>query len=197
MIQLPGTSPKDDPRMLWSLQLELLALAESHLGPRDASKKIYQPQFGDHYPQVRHTPNEDGAFAELSRYGKQYWPTVVNELAHETIHLLNPVKLGEASNLEEGVAVAFSIKAQHSYGIQLVQVPTPESEPSYMRVRELVHRLPDDPITSAKLIRERFGSFSAVTAEGLAELFPKIDGQVLWELGAKFVRAAPLPKPLL
>ena len=128
MMQLPGTNPKDDPKALWSLQLELLALAEFHLGPRDASKKIYPPQFGADYPQVRLTPNEDGAFAKLSRNGEQYWPTAVYELAHETTHLLNPVKLGEASNLEEGVAVAFSIKAQHSYGIRPVQVPTPESQ---------------------------------------------------------------------
>ena len=60
--------------------------------------------------------NLDGAFAELSRASECYWPTVVFEMAHETVHLLNPVP-GNANNLEEGVAVAFSLRVQPSYGI--------------------------------------------------------------------------------
>ena len=48
----------------------------------------------------------------MSDNGRFYWPTVVYELAHETVHLLNPVFLGEANYLEEGVAVAFSLHGQ-------------------------------------------------------------------------------------
>ncbi len=60
-------SPREDPSGLWSMQVHLLKLAEDILGPRDASKTIYQPVFADDGPYIRNTPNLDGAFAELSR----------------------------------------------------------------------------------------------------------------------------------
>ena len=90
VIQLPETMPREAPEALWTLQLELLSMAESILGHRDIRKKIYSPQFSDEGPCIRNTPNLDGAFAELSRVGECYWPTVVFEMAHETVHLLNP-----------------------------------------------------------------------------------------------------------
>ena len=183
VIQLPATNPKDDPTTLWALQLELLELTESLLGPRDATKKIYQPTFTTDGPHVRHNPNRDGVFVELSLNGEQYWPTVVYEMAHETVHLLNPVLLEEANNLEEGVAVAVSVMVQPSYGIEKVQSP---SFPPYVFALQLVGMLPGHPLASARLIRERIGAFSVVTAEDLGELFPQVDQKVLQELAARF-----------
>ena len=134
---------------------------------------------------MRHTPNRDGAFVELSQNGEQYWPTVVYEMAHETVHLLNPVLLGEANNLEEGVAVAVSVIVQPWYGIEKVQSP---SLPSYVLALRLVGMLPGHPLTSARLIRERLGAFSVVTAEDLGELFPQVNPKVMQELAARFIR---------
>ena len=71
-MRLPETKPRDDRSGLWSLQVELLSMAEAVLGPRDISKKIYQPKFTDEGPQLRNTPNIDGAFVELSRFGECY-----------------------------------------------------------------------------------------------------------------------------
>ena len=107
-MRLSATEPLNDPVGLWSLQLELMSTAEAVLGPRDSSKRIYQPQFTDNGPLLRNTPAMDGAYVELSRAGQSYWPTVAFEMAHETVHLLNPVA-GDANNLEEGVAVAFFV----------------------------------------------------------------------------------------
>ena len=64
--------PREDPSALWSVQLQLLSLAEHILGPRDVSKVIYQPILTDHDPNIRNTPNLDGAFAELSRNAEEY-----------------------------------------------------------------------------------------------------------------------------
>ena len=88
-MRLPATQPVNDPAGLWSLQLEILAMAESLLGPRESSKKIYQPQFTDNGPQLRNTPDLGGAYVELSRNGQRYWPTVVFEMSHETSALYN------------------------------------------------------------------------------------------------------------
>ena len=67
-MQFPATNPIDDPTALWAVQLELLGHAETLLGPRDQSKKVYQPLFTDHGPNLRNTPDLDGAFVELSAY---------------------------------------------------------------------------------------------------------------------------------
>ena len=119
-----ASSPGKEPSALWSVQLQLLKLAEDTLGPRDASKTICQPVFTDHDPNIRNTPNLDGAFAELSRYAEGYWPTVVNELAHETVHLLNP-KPGVGTWLSEGVAVGFSNYAQQQFELEPQRVKKP------------------------------------------------------------------------
>ena len=79
-LTLPvASSPGQDPSALWTVQLQLLGLAEDTLGHRDVSKVIYQPVFADDGPHIRNTPNLDGAFAELSRNAEAYWPTVVND----------------------------------------------------------------------------------------------------------------------
>ena len=87
---LPQTSPRDDPATLWALQKNLLSIAKATLGVRDTSKKIYQSVFTDDGPHIRDTPELDGAFAELSRNGECYWPTVIYEMAHETVHPSQP-----------------------------------------------------------------------------------------------------------
>ena len=183
-MPLPATQPVNDPAGLWALQLELLTMAESLLGPRDASKKIYQPRFTDQGPQLRNTPGLDGAGVELSRNGQRYWPTVVFEMSHETVHLLNPIA-GNTNNLEEGVAVAFSLHVQPSYGISI-----PVAMPSYLYALRLVQALPAGPLAAAARVRRQLGSLSAATPQCLAELFPEVDGGVLAKLAEGFVRGA-------
>ena len=167
---------------LWSLQLELLSMAESVLGPRDKSKKIYQPKFTDEGPLLRNTPNLDGAFVELSRSGESYWPTVVYEMAHETVHLLDPSP-GNSNNLEEGVAVAFSMDVQLSYGINIRP-----SMPSYRYALQLVWMLPGGPLKAANRVRGRDSALGSATAQLLEKLFPNTDRDMLSKLAEKFVR---------
>ena len=183
-MRLPQADPRDAPAFLWALQLELLAKAESALGPRDPSKTIYQPEFTDDGPLIRNTPNLDGAFAELSRNGESYWPTVVFELAHESVHLLNPIP-GNTNNLEEGVAVAFSLSVQPEYGVN-----NPPAMKSYIDALQLVCVLPGGPLEAGRRVRERIGRLSAVTVKDLRALFPSVDRQVLNKLAASFIRDA-------
>ena len=184
-MQLPQTSPRHDPVALWALQQNLLSIAEAALGARDTSKKIYQPGFTDDVPHVRNTPELDGAFAELSRNSECYWPTAIYEMAHETVHLLNPVP-GTGNYLEEGVAVAFSVYVQTLFGLQ----PQPISLASYRRALELVCRLPNDPLNAAKQVRAAVGPLNQVTLQHLEDLFPDVDRETLSNLAAPFVRNA-------
>ena len=167
---------------LWSVQLQLLSLAEHILGPRDVSKVMYQPIFTDHDPNIRNTPNLDGAFAELSRNAEGYWPTVVKELAHETVHLLNP-KPGDGTWLSEGIAVAFSNYAQQQFELE----PQTITMASYRRSLELVSELPPDALAAGRRIREA-RSLDNATQSILETLFPGVDLDTLTELCKPFER---------
>ena len=183
-MKLPQTNPRDDPSALWALQMELMSIAESVLGRRDLSKKVYQPQFNDDVPHLRNTPNEDGAFVELSRSAECDWPTVVFEMAHETVHLLNPIP-GDANYLEEGVAVVFSLSVQPVYGISM-----PVSMQSYQYALQLVSTLPGGPLEVGRRVRDRVGGLDVATEQDLTELFPGADRVILSKLAERFVRDA-------
>ena len=103
-------------------------------------------------------------------------------MAHETVHLLNPIS-GNANYLEEGVAVAFSLSVQQLYG---VSVQT--SMKSYLYALQLVAILPGGPFEVGKGIRERVGALSDARVEDLGELFPNVDKTVLSKLAEEFVR---------
>ena len=183
-LTLPVLSdPREDPSAFWKIQCELLRLAEDTLGPRDASKVIYQPVFADDGPYIRNTPNLDGAFAELSRNAETYWPTAVYELAHETVHLLNP-KPGVGNWLSEGIAVAFSVYAQLHFklGPQCINMQ------SYRRSLELVSELPYGPLEAGRSIRDACGSLNGATRSILEMLFPSVDSEILTELCKPFER---------
>lgn len=157
-------------------------MAESILGPRDLSKRIYPPQFTDGGPCIRNTPNLDGAFTELSRAGECYWPTVVFEMAHEAVHLLNPVA-GSTNNLEEGVAVAFSLYVQPSYDVRIRP-----SLPSYLHALHLARMLPGGALAAAARLRSRFGALNDITVQDLRRTFPSVGEDLLRSLTAKFTR---------
>lgn len=183
-LDLPEAAlPGQDPSALWCVQLQLLKLTEDTFGPRDASKTICQPVFTDHDPNIRNTPSLDGAFAELSRNAETYWPTVVNELAHETLHLLNP-KPGDGTWLSEGMAVAFSNYAQRQFELE----PQRVNMASYRRSLELVSELPPGPLVAGRLIREACGSLDNATRSILETLFPRVDAETLTELCKPFDR---------
>ena len=141
--------------------------------------------FTDDGPHIRNTPELDGAFAELSRNSECYWPTATHEMAHETVHLLNPAP-GNGNYLGEGVAVAFSVYVQTLFGLQ----PQPIGLTSYRHALELVGRLPNGPLEAARQVRAAVGALSQVTTQHLVDLFPNVDRETLSNLAAPFVRNA-------
>lgn len=120
---------------------------------------------------VRNTPDLKGAFAELSFAARTFWPTVVFELAHETVHLLNPMPRN-GNKLEEGVAVEFSIYAQEKLGAPIIQQPT---KGFYFSALQLVRLLPGGTFQAARHIRAAHGPLSDVKARQLQALYPGIE----------------------
>jgi hypothetical protein len=170
-FELLSTRPDADPVQLRRLQSRLIELAEARLGPRDASKRIYEPKFHPDGPHLRNTPSLDGAFAELSPGARASWRIAVFELAHETVHLLNPSVGKTESVFEEGIAVEFSVVAQIALG-QSTIVP---ADDRYQPALQAVRRLPDDPFVIARRIRDRHGSLKGISVDDLQQAAPGLD----------------------
>ena len=183
MLTFPSERPDNAPVFLWSLQRRLLQEAEARLGPGDSGKEIFQPTFSDTGPHVVNTPNLDGAFATLSRNAAGFWPTSLYELAHETIHLLNPT-VGGTIVLEEGVAETFALEMAASLGGQIII----SSLQSYTDACNAVKKLAADVFGAAKTVREKCGALSGATLQELSLLFPEVDTALLEELSASFQR---------
>lgn len=176
-MHFPAARPDACPVDVWTLQNQLIALAEHFLGPRDAAKKLYRPTFVEDGPYVINTPNLDGAFAALSLNAAGYWPTTVYELGHETVHLLNPT-VGSTTWFEEGIAVLFSIAALAYHKLR-PQSPTLQS---YQDALAMVTAIPGEPFAVARAVRAGGRTLASVTYEDLASVMPTCEEAVLRQL---------------
>ncbi len=174
-------APEDDPQAMWQVQLELLTLAEDIFGPRNPKFQLRAPQFRETGPTIRFSVDRKSVATELSDYGRQHWPTIVFEMSHETVHLIDPV-VGNANYLEEGAAVAFSLHAQSVYGL-VVYVPP---DAPYVCALDMLHELPGDALEAAGRIRRETGPLSEVETEDLLALFPDLDRRYAEILTSRF-----------
>jgi hypothetical protein len=169
-MNFPAGLPKDNCPAVWTIQNELLLEVEQLLGKRDQAKTIGPPTFEADGPRIRNSLNLDRAWAELSSAASGYWPTLIYELAHESVHLLNPIA-GHTTWLEEGIAVAFSIHAQKTRNVSVISPPI---QSNYGIALELVNKLPGGPFDFGKAVRARFGSLHGFSGEDLIYLYPML-----------------------
>ena len=97
---------------------------------------------------------------------------------------LDPVT-GDTNNLEEGVAVAFSLHVQPSFGVCIQP-----SIPSYLRAFQLARILPGGPLRAAGRVRDEFGALNDITVQNLQDLFPSVGEVGLGRLVERFTRNA-------
>ena len=191
--EFSDTNPRDEPEKLWKLQQELLKIVEFTFGPCDPLWVIRQPRFCDKGPMTY--LRGDTVWVKLSRNGECYWPTVVYEMAHETVHLLNPVPVDESNYLEEGVAVAFSFYVLSRCISDTCQKKEESRSPEkYKNALSRVKELQYEPLKTGKQIREQvgirihkqFGALSAATVQDLKALFQNVGPTDLERLIEKF-----------
>ena len=173
--------PDVNPQTINVLQHELLEMAEQQLGQRDRTKIIGVPCFWENNPCIFNIPVGLGATAYLSNHAAGYWPTAVYELAHETVHLLNPVN-GNTNWLEEGVAVAFSLFAMEQCKVP----PQNVNDPLYKEALDLAEALPGGAIQAGRNARAAAGALGAVTYEHLKAIAPDIEAFKLQKLASPF-----------
>lgn len=186
IFECPDARPDASPDAMWELQHKLDACAQELFGPRNSSKQLYQPKFVDGGPNVRNTPALDGGFAELSMSAAGNWPAAIYELAHETIHLLDPrpsYPIGKgASWLEEGLAVNFSLRVSRELAGHNIKV----SQKKYQIANGLICRLGGGVFESLKVIRHRSGHFSDATVLDILAVVPGTPVHVAKKLSLSF-----------
>ncbi len=179
-IQFPSSRP-DCPTSaseLWAIQNTLMRHAESPFGTRNVQTTLCQPSFHSNGPQLRNTPTLDGAFAELSPHAAGYWPTVVYELAYETIHLLDPLA-GITTWLEEGAAVEFSVLMSRPLTSHPME---PSAGTNYAAARDLVEHLPKPVLASIGHLRHTFGPLSSIIQDRILDAFPSVPPDIALKL---------------
>lgn len=181
-MKIPETHPINDDVSLWQLQTELMAEAESVFGLRDSTKKLYQPSWDPDGPNVRYTPNKDGAFAELCPFAEQDWKFAVYQLAHETVHLLDQSGGDKTHLLEEGAAVKFSLDMMVKYGFDTKGFPALQT---YRNALSLFESLSSDPYATIKKCRSICGNFTSIDEATLRSECPQIEDKVILDLLSK------------
>jgi len=183
MLPFPPERPDHSPVFVWAVQQQLLQKAEARLGTKDPAKEVYQPTFSDTGPCIINTPELDGARADLSRNAAGYWPTTVYELAHETVHLLDPIP-GATIVLEEGVAEMFALEMVTTLAGEVFM----SSLPSYADACNAMKKLTSDIYGAARRVRETCGALSRATRADISHLFPDAAPVLIEALTSQFKR---------
>lgn len=104
----------------------------------------------------------------LSNGCLDFWPCFVYEMAHESIHLLNP-QPEAASYLEEGIAVWFS-----DYMMKECNYEKHFPRGDYKKALKLVTLIKDAPPNIVKKIRGENLNLTDITHAELRHLYPKL-----------------------
>lgn len=167
-------SPIDSPSAVWCLQNFLLEEVEHRIGPRLQDKKIYQPDWDEGGPHLRHTKEKDGAYAELAPNAQSNWFFCTYQLAHETVHLLTQNTDTGANIFEEGLAVRFSLDMLSKLGFDISDLPATEN---YKYALNNFDKLGDKKYVIAAEIRSQCGNYVDCDSEILKKAAPNLSDE--------------------
>ena len=106
----------------------------------------------------------------------------VYQVAHEAVHLLNPLQLGNSNYLEEGLATSFSGRYCQRHGINITC-----NSLKYQAAADLVDKLLAYDQNIIKNLRgSELISLSSVTAEMISDMYPNIDKELIKKLTTNF-----------
>lgn len=115
-------------------------------------------------------------------YNRATW-----QLAHESVHLLDPVKEGKATSLEEGLAAWFQNEPKfHSNRVRkYIKQSIKDSPDCYDKAEELVRRCMPQLTSVVKKIRSSGVRIQKITAGELAPYLPNVDKETIEHLCRK------------
>jgi hypothetical protein len=158
--------------------ITLIALAEQLYGPRSSGWKYLGIITRNDGPVIYFPhPGSNDLQIALSSGIEDYYDQALLQLAHEVIHLLDPLRDPPASILEEGIAVMFSIEApseyRESYRNSILKGLGESSiGKNYLHAYDTVKKLVESGVDLAA-IRQAYGGFTSdqMTPEDLGNRF--------------------------
>ena len=156
---------------LASLLGNMLHIAEELFGQRDHSYTILGIEIGPSIPQIWYPGNRKDIIIQLDSSASTDMYQACYQMAHETVHLLAPTGVNDASNFEEGVACYFA----DLYMREVLKNPyLPPALSSYRRAFKLVKPFLDADRYCIRRLRDQQPSFSKITGEQIKTAFPNL-----------------------
>lgn len=170
MLNLPSKLPSEDINAGVEAKRMIIEEMESIFGKRDAAFTIDNDiLYRAGVPMVWTYDEENKKCKVLLSNGcLTYWPCFIYEMAHESIHLLNPQPVA-ASYLEEGIAVWFSHYMMDKCGYKK---HPPKGD--YKKALKLIELIKDTPPNIVKKIRNNFSNLTDISFAELRRLYPTL-----------------------
>ena len=155
----------------------MLREVEELYGIRDRSFTLLGVEFAEGVPQIWFPGNCNHVVIQLSSDAMNDLSKALFQLAHECVHLLDPVIFGHASVLEEGLATKFSLmyarRSNPSY-----ETGSAKYHAANRRVEQLLVHYPD-AIRHLRKGGDRLSRFSAGKLTGYCKGPPESAAEVL------------------
>ena len=122
---------------------------------------------------------------ERQEYGRAGW-----QIAHECVHLLDPSRSGNESNLEEGLAVWYQDEPQFHDDLVRAFIELGTRSPPYARARDLIRSCLPGIVPAVRRIRSEGIRIGDITPSILSRHLPGVDSATLNLLCKPFPREA-------
>lgn len=160
---------------------EMILNIEAQFGKRDRSWTILGIEFCDNGPQTWFPGDCGHIVIQLGPLAKEDQVQALYQLAHESVHLLDPIVFGFGTVLEEGLATYFSLQY-----IKQFHSSYTTSDPKYAAAARLTAQLLDINPMVIKDLRSRGIKISQITASQLLAVCPKLPKLIALALATPF-----------
>ncbi len=160
---------------------QILEMVESEFGPRDKRYTILGIEFRNGVPQIWFPENCGNVVIQLSREAMQEPKRALFQLAHESVHLLDP-HAGGANLLEEGTATRFALH----YITTEFRCPYRTGDQRYDEASCLVQKLVNARPDALKELRRLHGPLRGVTAAQIRDIALELECSIAERLAQDF-----------
>jgi hypothetical protein len=165
----------------------MLSEAEELYGPRDMTWTPIGVEFFDSsVPHIWFPGNRNHVAVRLTLATLCDLNAALWQLAHETVHILGPVKVGNANNLEEGVATHFALNVScytDNSRVPLFRQNLGRPYHSALQDCEVLLQMDRGII---KEMRKKQSYLSRITAEDILDVLPSCNRALAERLASRF-----------
>ena len=160
---------------------EMISHLEAQFGSRDRSWTILGIEFCESGPRTWYPGNRGQIIIQLSRSASTDLVQALFQLAHESVHLLDPTAFSHATVLEEGLATHFSLQY-----IKQFHPNYTTNDTKYATAASLVAQLLNLSPMVIKNLRSKDIKISQITASQIVAVCPQLPKSVALALTTPF-----------